>query len=134
MRLLFVLFAFATAAACTSQPTSSSFKVATDAEAESIVRAFLDAEARGLTAEVCDTKAVSSPRAAHLTLVSYQILAVEPAWSGAEPYYRVDVDLAKDDGRKESLSLSVRAREGCVDRLLGVPVEPARPGSGEIAL
>lgn len=125
MRWALVLFF----ASCTSQPTASSFKAATDADAESIVRAFLDAEARGTTADVCDAKA-----AAHLTLTSYQILLVEPAWSGAEPYYRVDVDLEKADGGKESLSLSVRAREGCVDRLLGVPVERARPGSGEIAL
>jgi hypothetical protein len=68
-----------------------------------------------------------------LKIDGYDITRVEPAWVGSEPYFRVDVALKKGDAI-DKRSLSVRAREGCVDRLLGEPVESAKPADGEIEL
>ena len=107
-----------------------------------MVRAFLDAAQGGdadhVASLVCDTGADAKTRAAAavkgpLAITGYEITRVEPAWVGAEPYYRVDVVLKKATA-SDRRSLSVRAREGCVDRLLGEPVESARKDTGEISL
>jgi hypothetical protein len=126
-------------AGCTADPGASAFKAATDEDAGHVVAAFLDgAQAKDVArvaAQVCDddkgkaAAAVAGP----LAITGYSITRIEPAWVGGEPYFKVDVDLVKGaahDGR----SLAVRARDGCVDRLLGEPLETARQPSGEIAL
>jgi hypothetical protein len=127
------------ALSCSEGTPKSAFKAATDKEAETVVRDFLDAahkgDAKSVAEKVCDggedraAAAVNGP----LKIDGYDITHVEPAWVGSEPYFRVDVALKKASG-VDARSLSVRAREGCVDRLLGEPVERAKPGDGEIAL
>ena len=120
-------------AACTSEPGASPFKAATDRDAERVVQELLDAakakDTAGVAAHVC----APGDDAKNLAIQSYLIMRVEPAWVGGEPYYRVDVDLERASGHDER-SFAVRAREGCVDRLLGEPIESARQRSGEISL
>lgn len=140
MRALLVLVFLA--AGCSAKDGHPAFRAASDAEAQEVVRAFLDAAVAGdaehVASHVCDTGPEAKERAmaavkGPLLIKGYEVTRVEPAWVGAEPYYRVDVALKKAAGT-DRRSLSVRAREGCVDRLLGEPVESARKESGEISL
>lgn len=119
----------------------SPFRAGSDAAALDVVRGVLEAaqakDERELLARLCDKSPAEQARLAAALgghVDGYEIVRVEPAWVGAEPYFRVDVSL-QHGGQTEERSLSVRVRDGCVDRLLGEPVEQARPpGPGEIAL
>lgn len=134
-RLAFIVSAAVCAAACNAPAAAPSFKAATDQEAFAVVRGFLDAakagDAKAVAARACDGGRATA--AVEGKIESYEVTRVEPAWVGAEPYFRVDVVLKKAGG-VDKRSLSVRAREGCVDRLLGEPVESAKPADGEIEL
>ena len=67
-------------------------------------------------------------------LQGYSIDHLEPAWIGAEPYFRVDVTLRRLAG-EERRSVAVRVREGCVERLWGAPLPAAiRPEPSELSL
>lgn len=105
--------------------------------AEQVVREVLDAAvARSDLRGLCDTSAPGTARAAAAigALSAYSVDHVEPAWVGAEPYFRVDVTLRRAD-TEERRSVAVRAREGCVERLWGAPLPPAlRPEEGEVSL
>src|SRR4051812_25626723 len=77
------------AASCSSDPSASAFKVATDKDAEKVVRAFLDAaqagDAKKVAERVCQggdqaSAAVAGP----LKITGYRITRIEPAWVGAE--------------------------------------------------
>jgi hypothetical protein len=137
-------------AACTPASQSSpALKAATEDAAVHVVRAFLDAAQAGdatqVAARMCGAPSDALARATAalqgpLRIHGYEVTRVEPAWVGAEPYHRVEVTLrrAAPEGAKKDVdarSLSVRAREGCVDRLLGEPIEGAKPPDlGEISL
>lgn len=137
-----VLVLLALSPACTlPEDDGSPFRAGSGAAALDVVRAVLDAaqakNERELMSRLCDKSPAARTAlgsALGEQLDGYEIMRVEPAWVGAEPYFRVDVAL-EHGGHAEARSLSVRAREGCVDRLLGEPVEAARPPEpGEIAL
>src|SRR5690606_6384190 len=93
------------------------FRAASAPEAERVVRAFLDAmrakDARAASQRLCGP---ISPLTDDVG--DYDVVRVEPGWVGTEPYFRVDVALAKGAPPK---SLSVRARTACIDRVLGEP-------------
>jgi hypothetical protein len=109
----------------------SSFHAASDGASRAVVVALLEAarqaDLEGMAARHCEPSAVERTRA-ELSLEgadrSFEILRTEPAWAAAEPYFRVDVRLTRG-GAAEDISLAVRARDACVDRLLGVPLAPA---------
>lgn len=123
--------------------TPPPLKAASGTAAVDVVRAFLEAakagDANKVAAHMCGAPADATARAATalqgpLRIHGYEVAAVEPAWVGAEPYFRVEVTLLRA-AESDARSLSVRAREGCVDRLLGEPVVGAkRPDPGEISL
>jgi hypothetical protein len=132
------------AAACTQQEgTASAFQAPSDKAALEVVKSFLDAararDVEGVRRRLCDATPGAGERTAQalsgpLAIDGWEVVRVEPAWAGAEPYFRVDVTLKRGDN-SELRALSVRAREACVDRLLGEPVDPARgPDPGEIEL
>ncbi len=141
MRAHFVAAVIVLTAGCSAANGKSALKAATGVQAEAVVRAFLDAAVAGdkksLAAHVCDgheqraEAAVLGPQ----KIERYAVKKVEPAWVGSEPYFRVDVTLTRvgATGGADDRSLSVRAREGCIDRLLGEPL-PAKRADGEIAL
>ena len=142
MRVLVAAVVLLVAACAPPQESASAFRAPSDRAAESVVRAFLDAAKAGdaprAAERLCDhggdapakaTAALAGP----LRIQGYAVTRVEPAWVGAEPYFRVDVELTKASGQ-DARSLAVRAREGCVDRLWGEPVEAAKRPAGEIAL
>ena len=56
----------------------------------------------------------------------HQVVQVEPMWVGSEPYFRVEV-IVQPQRETQTRSLSVRAREGCVDRELTEPSGGAQP-------
>lgn len=132
------------AAACTPESRSTPpLQAASQDAAVDVVRAFLDAAKAGDTAKVagrmCGPSGDALTRATvalrgPLHIQGYEVARVEPAWVGAEPYFRVEVTLHRAT-EVDPRSLSVRARDGCVDRLLGEPVVGAkRPDPGEISL
>lgn len=144
MKHLGVLGVLALAMACVPESTAPpALKAASAEQATGVVRAFLDAakasDAGKVAAQMCGAPADTQERAraalaGPLRIHGYDVTRVEPAWVGAEPYFRVDVTLHKPS-EADTRSLSVRAREGCVDRLLGEPVEGAkRPDPAEISL
>lgn len=124
-------------AACQPAVPSSALRAGSAPAAERVVREVLDAsQARASPRGLCDTSAegVARASAALGALSGYSVDHVEPAWVGAEPYFRVDVTLKRPDG-EERRSVAVRAREGCVERLWGAPLPVAvRPEEGELSL
>lgn len=142
MRLLALVALLAVS--CTRESGAPpTLKAASETAAVEVVRAFLDAAQAGDAAQVAGklcgapgdalahaTAALGGP----LRIRAYQIDLVEPAWIGAEPYFRVEVTLRRTSD-SEPRALSVRAREGCIDRLLGDPVVGAkRADPNEISL
>ena len=132
------------ATGCVPESTAPPPLRAASAEAATdVVRLFLDAAKAGdaprVAAQMCGARDDALVRAqgalaGPLRIQSYDVARVEPAWVGAEPYFRVEVTLHKAT-EADARSLSVRAREGCVDRLLGEAIEGAkRPDMGEISL
>ena len=130
--------------ACSAEGRSTPpLRAASAAAAADVVTALLEAAKTGSATEVarhmCGAPADAASRATAalagpLRIQSFQIAHVEPAWVGAEPYFRVEVTLHRAS-EIDPRSLSVRAREGCVDRLLGEPVVGAkRPDPTEISL
>lgn len=144
MKHLGMLGALTLAVACVPESTAPPvLKAASAEQAINVVRALLDAakasDAGRLAAHMCGAREDTQERAkaalaGPLRIQGYDLTRVEPAWVGAEPYFRIDVTLQKAS-EADRRSLSVRAREGCVDRLLGEPVEGAkRPDPAEISL
>lgn len=139
-----VACAVALGAGCVPESTAPPpLRAASADQATDVVRALLDGAKAGdgarVAAQMCGARDDAQARATAalagpLRIQSYDVARVEPAWVGAEPYFRVDVTLHRPT-EADARSLSVRAREGCVDRLLGEPVEGAkRPDMGEISL
>lgn len=122
---------------CQPALPSSALQAGSAPAAERVVREVLDAAvARGSLRGLCDQSPPGTARAAAAigALSAYSIDHVEPAWVGAEPYFRVDVTLRRADA-EERRSVAVRAREGCVERLWGAPLPTAlRPEEGELSL
>ena len=129
---------------CAPESTAPPPLQAASAErAKDVVRLFLDAAKAGdaarVASQMCGAREDALTRAqaalaGPLRIQGYDVARVEPAWVGAEPYFRVDVTLHKPT-EADARSLSVRARDGCVDRLLGEAVEGAkRPDMSEIEL
>jgi hypothetical protein len=144
MNRLVVMLALGCAMGCVPESTAPPPLQAASAEqATDVVRLLLDAAKAGdaarVAAQMCGAREAAQERATAalagpLRIQGYDVARVEPAWVGAEPYFRVDVTLHKPS-EADARSLSVRAREGCVDRLLGEPVGGAkRPDVNEIAL
>lgn len=106
-------------------PTSSPFRAGSDAAAEEVVRGLLEdvlaRNAAGVARGLC--RAGSNWTAAGLEdgLEGWRVLAVEPSWAGAEPWFRVEAILRRH-GVDEQRAFAVRAREGCVERVLGAPM------------
>jgi hypothetical protein len=127
----------ALAAACQPAVRSTALHAASAPQAETLVRAALDAAVSRLVMPgLCDTSGPGEARAAAAIgeVQSYSLDRVEPAWVGAEPYFRVDVTLHRTSG-DEPRSVAVRAREGCVERLWGAPLPAAiKPEEGEVSL
>lgn len=112
-------------------------RVASAPAAEALVRALLDeATAKVAPTGLCDMTSAGMARAvAAIGMIDrYSVDHVEPAWVGAEPYFRVDVTLIRTAG-DDRRSVAVRAREGCVERLWGAPLPAAqRPEPDELSL
>jgi hypothetical protein len=131
MRMLWLLLV----AACASPPPAPGLAAPTTDAAAAVARTWLDAavraDAAGAAGVVCPGARAAEPPA----VASYTVDGVEPAWVGAEPYYRVDVTLERKGGGSERRSLAVRARDGCHARSGGPPVVgPQRLDPGEIQL
>lgn len=124
-------------AACQPAAPSPTLRAGSVPAAERLVTELLDASvARAGPKGLCDATAQGASRAAAAIgeLTGYHVDKVEPAWVGAEPYFRVDVTLKRAAG-EERRSVAVRAREGCVERLWGAPLPAAiRPDEGELSL
>ncbi len=124
-------------AGCQPVEPSPSLRVRSAPAAEVLVHEVLDAVvARSALRGLCDASDEGHARAAAAIgqLQGYSIDHVEPAWVGAEPYFRVDVTLRRLAG-EERRSVAVRAREGCVERLWGAPLPAAiRPEPNELSL
>lgn len=124
-------------AACQPVQPAPTLRTASAPDAQALVRGLLDeATAKVAPHELCDMSAEGKARAAAAIgmIDGYSIDHVEPAWVGAEPYFRVDVTLRRAAG-EERRSVAVRAREGCVERLWGAPLPAAkRPEPDEVAL
>lgn len=137
--------AFALVLSSCARPASEAppLKAASADAAGAVVRALLDAAQAGdatrVAGHMCGARADALARATvalggALAIEGYLVAVVEPAWVGAEPYFKVEVTL-KRLGQSHARSLSVRAREGCVDRSLGDEVfKASRPDPQEIAL
>ena len=123
--------------ACQPVEPAPTLKTDSAPAAEALVRGLLDEAAAKVTPHgLCDMSGEGKARAAAAIgmIDGYSIDHVEPAWVGAEPYFRVDVTLRRA-AREERRSVAVRAREGCVERLWGAPLPAAmRPEADEVAL
>ncbi|MBI1945154.1 MAG: hypothetical protein HYS27_05630 [Deltaproteobacteria bacterium] len=122
---------------CQPVAPAPTLRAASAPAAEAVVRTLLDAATAKTAPEgLCDTSEAGQGRAVTAIGVidGYSVDHVEPAWVGAEPYFRVDVTLRRADG-EERRSVAVRAREGCVERLWGAPLPAAmRPEPDEVSL
>ena len=137
---LMVLLAASCTASCKSEGRRPPpLQAASQDAAVDVVRVFLDAAKEGNAAKVagliCRPPGPQGSEAMEraslalqgpLRIQGYDIAKVEPAWVGAEPYFRIEV-LLRRDSETDPRSLSVRARQGCIDRLLGEPVVSATP-------
>ncbi len=125
------------AAACQPVQPAPTLRTASAPAAEALVRALLDeATAKVAPTGLCDMTGDGKARAAASIgmIDGYTVDHSEPAWVGAEPYFRVDVTLRRAAG-EERRSVAVRAREGCVERLWGAPLPAAqRPEPDELSL
>ncbi|MCC7074168.1 MAG: hypothetical protein IT383_22855 [Deltaproteobacteria bacterium] len=124
-------------AACQPVQPAPTLRTASAPAAEALVRALLDeATAKVTPTGLCDMSGEGKARAASAIgmIGGYSVDHVEPAWVGAEPYFRVDVTLRRAAG-DERRAVAVRAREGCVERLWGAPLPAAqRPEPDELSL
>lgn len=144
MKVLVVAAMLLLSGACVPESTAPPpLKAASADVATDVVREFLTAAQAGdevrVAEKMCGSRDDARERAktalaGPLRIQGFDVARTEPAWVGAEPYFRVEVTLQRST-EVDPRSLSVRAREGCVDRLLGEPVEGAkRPDPGEISL
>ena len=144
MRLALIIALVVAVASCTPPPPPPPpLKAASADQAGDIVRAFLDAAKAGdaaLTAErMCGAQADARERAATalagpLRITSYDIARIEPAWVGAEPYFRVDVTLHKPSLLTLARSRCARARGASIGCRVSLSRGAKRPDVGEISL
>lgn len=124
-------------------PPAEPFGSAGQAEAAEIVSAFFEAYVRadldevlariceeddGYRVAVADFVRTSQQPGSRFRVERFEVGASTAMWDGRTPYFLVDVAFPRPGDEVPSLhSYRVRAREGCVESLLGASPRPKAP-------